>query len=59
MKVLYFDCSSGICGNMVLGALLDIIDDEEYFLKVFQLLKRYSFLAHLKGRNLSYNLHYL
>ncbi len=32
MKILYFDCSSGICGNMVLGALLDIIDDESYFL---------------------------
>ena len=32
MKGLYFDCSSGICGNMTLGALLDIIDDEDYFL---------------------------
>lgn len=31
MKILYFDCSSGICGNMTLGALLDIIDDENYF----------------------------
>lgn len=32
MKVLYFDCSSGICGNMTLGALLDIIGDDEYFI---------------------------
>lgn len=32
MKVLYFDCSSGISGNMTLGALLEIIDDNEYFL---------------------------
>lgn len=32
MKVLYFDCSSGICGNMTLGALLEIINDETYFL---------------------------
>ncbi|MBR3249679.1 MAG: nickel pincer cofactor biosynthesis protein LarC [Clostridia bacterium] len=32
MKGLYFDCSSGISGNMTLGALLDIIDDEKYFL---------------------------
>ena len=32
MKLLYFDCSSGICGNMTLGALLDIIDDERFFL---------------------------
>lgn len=32
MKILYFDCSSGICGNMTLGALLDIIDNDEFFL---------------------------
>ena len=32
MKVLYFDCSSGISGNMTLGALLEIVQDEEYFL---------------------------
>lgn len=33
MKTLYFDCSSGISGNMVLGALLEIADDKEYFLE--------------------------
>lgn len=32
MKVLYFDCSSGISGNMTLAALLEIIEDNEYFL---------------------------
>lgn len=32
MKVLYFDCSSGISGNMTLGALLEIIGDKKYFL---------------------------
>lgn len=32
MKALYFDCSSGISGNMTLGALLDIVGDEKYFL---------------------------
>lgn len=32
MKTLYFECSSGICGNMTLGALLEIINDNEYFL---------------------------
>lgn len=32
MKVLYFDCSSGISGNMTLGALLEIIDDKEYLI---------------------------
>ena len=33
MKALYFDCSSGISGNMVLGSLLEIVGDEEYLLK--------------------------
>ena len=32
MKVLYFDCSCGICGNMTLGALLDIIGDDDYLI---------------------------
>ena len=32
MKTLYFDCSSGISGNMVLGALIEIIGDEEYLI---------------------------
>ena len=32
MKLLYFDCSSGICGNMTLGALLEIVNDNQYFL---------------------------
>jgi len=30
MKVLYFDCSSGISGNMTLGALLELCDDPQY-----------------------------
>lgn len=33
MKTLYFDCSSGISGNMTLGALLEIVGDEKYFLE--------------------------
>lgn len=33
MKTLYFDCSSGISGNMTLGALIEILGDEEYLLK--------------------------
>ena len=32
MKTLYFDCSSGISGNMTLGALLEIIGDDNYLL---------------------------
>lgn len=32
MKILYFDCSSGISGNMALGALLEIVQDPDYFI---------------------------
>lgn len=32
MKTLYFDCSSGISGNMVLGALTEIIGNEKYLI---------------------------
>lgn len=30
MKTLYFDCSSGISGNMTLGALTEIVGDESF-----------------------------
>ena len=33
MNTLYFDCSSGISGNMALGALLEIVGDENYLLE--------------------------
>lgn len=29
MKALYFDCNSGISGNMTLGALLELVDNKE------------------------------
>lgn len=32
MKTLYFDCSSGISGNMTLGALLEIVSDNDYLI---------------------------
>ena len=32
MKILYFDCSSGISGNMTIGALTEIIGDENYLI---------------------------
>ena len=33
MKVLYFDCSSGISGNMTLGSLIEIVGDKNYLLE--------------------------
>ena len=38
MKTLYFDCSSGISGNMVLGALTEIIGDQEYLVRELEKL---------------------
>ena len=32
MKTLYFDCSSGISGNMALGALTEIVGDEKFLI---------------------------
>ncbi len=39
MKILYFDCSSGISGNMILGSLLEIVGDENYLLDELKKLK--------------------
>lgn len=33
MKALYFECHSGISGNMTLGALCELIDDPEYLIE--------------------------
>lgn len=39
MKVLYFDCFSGISGDMTLGALMDLGVDEQLFRKELDKLK--------------------
>lgn len=39
MKVLYFDCFSGISGDMTLGALMDLGVDEQVFRKELDKLK--------------------
>lgn len=39
MKILYFDCFSGISGDMVLGALTDLIGDEQYLVREMEKLK--------------------
>ena len=33
MKILYYDCFSGISGDMNLGALLDLGIDEKYLIE--------------------------
>ena len=43
MKVLYFDCSSGISGNMTLGALLEITGDENYLLDELKKLNTHGY----------------
>lgn len=39
MKTAYFDCSSGIAGNMILGALLDVGLDHNYLKKELKKLR--------------------
>lgn len=39
MKILYYDCFSGISGDMNLGALLDLGVDKEYLIKELEKLK--------------------
>ena len=38
MNVLYFDCMSGISGNMTIGALLELCDDQKWFFERMQAL---------------------
>ena len=47
MKVLYFDCSSGISGNMTLGALMELIDDPDYLQKELAKLKVDGYHLHV------------
>ena len=51
MKILYFDCSSGISGNMTLGSLLEIIGDEEYLLKELDKLNLDGYKIEISKRN--------
>lgn len=47
MKVLYFDCSSGISGNMTLGALLELCDDPQYLEKELSKLHVEGYHLHI------------
>ena len=39
MKILYFDCFSGISGDMTVGALLDLGLDKKVFIRELGKLK--------------------
>ena len=47
MKVLYFDCSSGISGNMTLGALSELIDDPDYLVNELKKLNVDGYHIHI------------
>ena len=47
MKVLYFDCSSGISGNMTLGALFELIDDPHYLVNELKKLNVDGYHIHI------------
>ena len=53
MKALYFDLSSGISGNMTLGALTQLIDDENYLEKELSKLnvEGYHLIKDTKNKN--------
>lgn len=43
MKILYYDCFSGISGDMNLGALIDLGVDREYLIKELEKLKVHGY----------------
>ena len=47
MKVLYFDCSSGISVNMTLGALSELIDDPHYLVNELKKLNVDGYHIHI------------
>jgi uncharacterized protein (TIGR00299 family) protein len=50
MRALYFDCSSGISGNMTLGALLELIDDQDYLLQELHKLNAHGYHVDISNK---------
>ncbi|MCR5669243.1 MAG: nickel pincer cofactor biosynthesis protein LarC [Lachnospiraceae bacterium] len=50
MKTLFFDCSSGISGNMTLGALLELVGDEIWFLEQIEKLSIWGYQVEISKR---------
>ncbi len=50
MKTLFFDCSSGISGNMTLGALLELVGDEIWFLEQIEKLSIWGYQIDISKR---------
>ena len=59
MKVLYFDCSSGISGNMTLGALMELIDDPDYLQKELAKLKVDGYHLHVSKNKKEWDNRYI
>ncbi len=50
MKTLYFDCSSGISGNMTLGALTEIIGDENFLIEELKKLNVHGYRVEISKK---------
>ena len=54
MRAIFFDCFSGISGDMILGAMIDLGVKEDDLLIYDRLYAGYPFLASLTKRNKNY-----